>query len=60
MKLSQWLKKKCMSQGDFALLIRRSDATVSRIVRGTHLPGASTMLAVKVATKNQVMPNDFV
>lgn len=59
MDLNDWLHQMGLSQKDFAELIDRTPATVSRIVNGINRPDGETMSRIAEATSNKVTPNDF-
>jgi transcriptional regulator with XRE-family HTH domain len=60
MDLKSYLKLKGQRQKEFAVLIGRSRATVSNIVRGSLIPDGKTMLAIQKVTDGAVQPNDLV
>ena len=60
MTLSQYLKMNGLRYAEFAARIGRSEATVSRLVRGLHRPDWDTMEAIQKETGGAVTPNDFV
>ena len=59
MQLADYLKAEGIAATEFAKRIDRSEATVSRIVRGVNRPDWSTMQKIRIATNDKVMPNDF-
>ncbi|MDO8534384.1 MAG: helix-turn-helix transcriptional regulator [Xanthobacteraceae bacterium] len=59
MHLADYLKHHDLTRAAFASKIGRSEATVSRIVRGINGPNRTTMRAIRDATGGKVTPNDF-
>ena len=59
MQLGDYLEAEGITAAEFAKRIDRSEATVSRIIRGVNPPDWKTMRAIRLATGNKVMPNDF-
>ena len=59
MKLTAWMKKNKMGDLDLAALTGVDRVTINRLRRGVHMPSWETMSRIADATKNQVMPNDF-
>jgi transcriptional regulator with XRE-family HTH domain len=59
MRLANYLRAQNITLAAFAKRIGRSEATVSRLARGKHLPDWDTMQAIKEATDGCVTPNDF-
>ena len=59
MQLRDYLECEEITAADFAKKIDRSEATVSRIIRGLSRPDWGTMQAIRIATDGGVMPNDF-
>jgi transcriptional regulator with XRE-family HTH domain len=59
MNLRTYLKQNELSQRAFGASIGRSEATVSRLVRGIDRPSWPTLEAIMRATGGQVSANDF-
>ncbi len=59
MHLSAYMKHKNLSDQDFAVLIDRTRATVSRIRRGKVRPDWVTVERINKATNGVVTANDF-
>ncbi len=59
MQLGDYLESEGITAAEFAKRIDRSEATVSRIVRGVNRPDWGTMQKIHLATKGKVTPNDF-
>lgn len=59
MKLKDYLKEMRITQGEFAVIVGRSQALVSRIVSGVLLPGSDTTLIVAKATDYAVTPHEL-
>ena len=59
MQLGDYLEAEEITAAEFAKRIERSEATVSRIVRGVNPPDWGTMQNIRIATGDKVMPNDF-
>lgn len=59
MQLKDYLEIEGITGTEFANLIDRSQATVSRILRGKNMPHWSTMQEIRAATGGKVQPNDF-
>lgn len=60
MKLSAWLKKKGMSQREFAQLIGSDQGHVSDLVRGKNFPRVVSITKIERATKGAVKFEDWV
>jgi len=59
MTLSDYLTANKLTLRQFAEAVGRSEATISRIVRGRNQPDWETMGAIIKATDGLVTPNDF-
>lgn len=59
MKLSDYLATNKLTLAEFGTLVKRSDATISRITRGINKPDWDTMKEIERATAGKVTPNDF-
>jgi transcriptional regulator with XRE-family HTH domain len=59
MHLSAWMKKNKLDDADVAGITGVARVTINRLRRGIHSPSWDTMGRLADATKNQVMPNDF-
>ena len=59
MRLADYLRREGLTASAFARRIGRSEATVSRILRGINRPDWSTLEAIRKATDGAVTPNDF-
>ena len=60
MKLIDYLKSNGMTAREFAFVINRSEATVSRILHGRNRPDWETLDAILHHTNGAVTPNDFI
>ena len=59
MHISLYMRRNALSDDDFAIIIGRSRATVSRIRRGKVRPDWDTIQRIRTATKGAVTANDF-
>ena len=59
MKLRDWLKSKKMSQAELAKQIRMDQSAISLLCNGRAWPTAETARRIAIATKGEVLPNDF-
>ena len=59
MHISLYMRRNALSDDDFARIIGRSRATVSRIRRGKVRPDWDTIQRIRTATKGSVTANDF-
>jgi len=59
MQLSQWLRQKNISQKNFARMIGKSPAAISRLVNGDLLPSGRMILAIDDATNGEVTLKDW-
>ena len=59
MQLRDYLEAEGITAAEFAKLIARSEATVSRIIRGVNRPDWDTLQKIGIATGGKVTPNDF-
>ena len=60
MQLDKWMRKQRLSNVALGKAIGVSDATISRIRRGKHLPNWITMTAIWVESAGRVKPNDYI
>lgn len=59
MKLRNWMKKNGVRQDAFAEEIGVTQSALSKLCCGSRTPLAETMRRIAIATKGEVMPNDF-
>jgi transcriptional regulator with XRE-family HTH domain len=59
MKLDEWLIASGLSEREFALSIKRTQATVNRYRRAKRTPSPRDMVKILEATRGAVTPNDF-
>ena len=59
MKLGEWLKKKHITQQDFATRIGKSQTAVSKYVNGKMMPDVETVKRIRDETKGRVGLNDW-
>ena len=57
--LGEWLHKNQVSSIAFAKRVGTSDATVSRMCAGIHIPRKEVMRRIFIETQGAVQPNDF-
>lgn len=60
MKLATWLRKKGMSQREFAKLIGSDQSHVSDLVRGKNYPRVSSIARIAKVTRGAVKFEDWV
>lgn len=59
MKLRDWIKSKGIRQADLAEQIGMDQSAISLLCNGRAQPSVETMRRIAIATKGEVMPNDF-
>jgi transcriptional regulator with XRE-family HTH domain len=59
MKLRDWIKSTKMRQADFAAKIDMDQSAISLLCNGRAQPSVETMRRIAIATRGEVMPNDF-
>lgn len=59
MKLNEYLKNNCLTNGMFAETLGISAEAVRRYRRGIRIPSADMMLRIVEVTGGEVTPNDF-
>ena len=59
MKLRDWIRSKRMKQSEFAALIGMDQSAISLLCNERAQPSMETMRRIAIATKGDVMPNDF-
>lgn len=59
MRLGDWLEKHDVTYADFGARIGSDAPSVSRYVRGLHVPRPATMAAIVRETAGAVTANDF-
>lgn len=58
-RIREYLAKRNMTQGELAGLLDTTEANLSRVINGVHLPGLILALKIKAATDGYVVPDDF-
>ena len=59
MKLTEWMRRNRLTDGDIADKIARDISTISRVRRGVVKPTWATMIDIYTVTDGKVTPNAF-